>query len=86
MGNRREFVKKTASAAAFSLFADWANAMPASDSLGEILPQRQLTRDGQKVTSFIYFVHNLKSPSQVSSVGSKPSGFRFHVSGLGYWV
>jgi aryl-alcohol dehydrogenase-like predicted oxidoreductase len=52
MENRRKFVKKTAAAAAFSLVADWASAMPTSDKLGEILPQRQLTRDGQRVTSF----------------------------------
>jgi len=52
MENRRIFLKKSASAVAFSLVADWASAIPPSDRLGEILPQRQLTRDGQKVTSF----------------------------------
>ena len=71
MGNRREFVKKTASAAAFSLFADWANAMPASDSLGEILPLRQLTRDGQKVTSFClggYHVGFTENPKEAEKM------------------
>jgi aryl-alcohol dehydrogenase-like predicted oxidoreductase len=38
--------------AAFSLVADWASANPETDKWGEILPQRQLTRDGQKVTAF----------------------------------
>jgi len=52
MNNRREFIKKTSAAAALSLIGDWASAMPTSDQLGEILPLRQLTRDGQKVTSF----------------------------------
>jgi aryl-alcohol dehydrogenase-like predicted oxidoreductase len=52
MGNRRNFIKKSATVAAFSLVADWASALPASDSYGEILPQRQLIRNGEKVTSF----------------------------------
>jgi len=52
MEDRRNFIKKTATIAAFGLIADWASAMPESDKWGEILPQRQLTRDGQKVTSF----------------------------------
>ena len=52
MENRRKFLKKSASAVAFGLVADWASAIPPSDRLGDILPQRQLTRDGQKVTSF----------------------------------
>ena len=52
MVDRRIFIKKTATIAAFSLIADWASAISESDKWGEILPQRQLTRDGQKVTSF----------------------------------
>lgn len=52
MENRRNFLKKSASAAAFSLVADWASAMPTYDKLGETLPQRQLIRNGEKVTSF----------------------------------
>ncbi len=50
--NRRKFIKKTATVAAFGLFADWASAFPSSDKVGEILPQRQLIRNGEKVTSF----------------------------------
>jgi aryl-alcohol dehydrogenase-like predicted oxidoreductase len=52
MENRRNFIKKTATLAAFSLIADWASARPETDKWGEILPQRNLTRDGQKVTAF----------------------------------
>lgn len=52
MENRRKFIKKTATVAALSLVADWASALPASDKIGEILPQRQLIRNGEKVTSF----------------------------------
>lgn len=51
MGNRREFIKKSATLAAFSLIADWASASPAKDKWGKILPQRQLTRNGEKVTA-----------------------------------
>lgn len=52
MENRRKFIKKTAAFAAFSLIADWASAIPDQDKFGEILPQRQLIRNGEKVTSF----------------------------------
>ena len=52
MENRRKFIKTTATFAAFSLIADWASAIPETDQLGEILPQRQLIRNGEKVTSF----------------------------------
>lgn len=52
MENRRDFLKKTATVAAFSLVADWVTAANETDKWGEILPQRQLTRDGQKVTAF----------------------------------
>jgi uncharacterized protein len=52
MVNRRKFIKNTATLAAFSLVADWASAVTATDKSGEILPQRQLTRDGQKVTAY----------------------------------
>jgi uncharacterized protein len=52
MENRRRFIKKTATVVALSLIADWASAIPSSDKWGEILPQRQLTRSGEKVTSF----------------------------------
>jgi aryl-alcohol dehydrogenase-like predicted oxidoreductase len=52
MEDRRAFIKKAASITAFGLIANWASAVPTSDKLGEVLPLRQLTRDGEKVTSF----------------------------------
>lgn len=52
MENRREFVKKAASITAFGLIANWASALPTFDKLGEVLPKRQLIRNGEKVTSF----------------------------------
>ena len=48
---RRVFLKQTAALAALGAMVDWASAAPERDKLGEILPQRQLTRDGQKVTA-----------------------------------
>lgn len=52
MENRREFLKKSTAVAAFGLVANWAGATPVSDKFGEILPQRQLIRNGEKVTAF----------------------------------
>jgi len=52
MESRRKFIKKAGIVAALSLIADWASANPETDKWGEILPQRNLTRDGQKVTAF----------------------------------
>ena len=45
MENRRKFIKKFGTVAALGLIADWALAIPVSDKWGEILPQRQLTRE-----------------------------------------
>ncbi len=52
MDNRRNFIKKSVSATAFALVADWARAVPTHDKLGEVLPQRKLIRNGEKVTAF----------------------------------
>ena len=52
MEDRRSFIKKTSKIAALSLFADWASAMTTKDKWGELLPTRQLIRNGEKVTAF----------------------------------
>lgn len=52
MDTRRDFIKKAGAAAALSFIADWALAMPESDKLGDLLPQRRLIRNGEKVTAF----------------------------------
>ncbi|NND08802.1 MAG: aldo/keto reductase [Saprospiraceae bacterium] len=52
MENRRKFIKKATTVAAFGLIADWASANPESDKFGDVLPKRQLMRDGTKVTAF----------------------------------
>jgi len=52
MENRREFFKKAGALTSLSLLTEWASATPATDKLGELLPQRQLIRNGEKVTAF----------------------------------
>jgi aryl-alcohol dehydrogenase-like predicted oxidoreductase len=52
METRRNFIKKVSAAAALGFMADWAVAWSGSDRLGDLLPQRQLIRNGEKVTSF----------------------------------
>ncbi|WP_114749760.1 aldo/keto reductase [Pleomorphovibrio marinus] len=89
MGNRRKFIKDTASIAAFSLIADWASAVPATDKLGEILPQRQLIRDGQKVTAFclggyhLGFIDNSADAEKMVE-RSMELGVRFFDNARGY--
>lgn len=52
MENRRSFLKKSATLAAFSLVAKWASGAVKTDKWGTVLPQRQLIRNGEKVTAF----------------------------------
>lgn len=52
MENRREFIKKASALTSLSLLTEWASAAPERDKLGELLPQRQLIRNGEKVTAF----------------------------------
>ena len=52
MGTRREFIKKTSAVTALGLLSGWTVSCTPSDELGDVLPTRRLTRDGQKVTAF----------------------------------
>ncbi len=52
MENRRDFLKKASSLTALSLFSGWAGSCTSTDKLGELLPVRQLIRNGEKTTSF----------------------------------
>ncbi|MBK1879028.1 aldo/keto reductase [Pelagicoccus mobilis] len=49
--SRRAFIKKSAKLAALAPMLSWAAASQESDSLGNVLPMRKLTRDGERVTS-----------------------------------
>jgi aryl-alcohol dehydrogenase-like predicted oxidoreductase len=89
MENRREFVKKAASLTAFGLIAKWASAMPTSDKLGEILPQRQLIRNGEKVTAFClggYHLGFTENPKEAERMveRSMELGVRFFDNARGY--
>jgi aryl-alcohol dehydrogenase-like predicted oxidoreductase len=75
--------------AALSLLTDWASALPSSDKLGEILPQRQLTRDGQKVTTFClggYHAGLTDSPKEAEKMLERAMelGVRFFDNARGY--
>ena len=52
MKNRREFIKSSALIGVFGMLHQWASAIPVADTHGDLLPLRQLTRDGQKVTAY----------------------------------
>lgn len=89
MKNRRKFIKDTATLAVFSLISDWASAISATDKLGEILPQRQLTRDGQKVTAFClggYHLGFIDNPADAERMVERSIelGVRFYDNARGY--
>lgn len=48
---RREFIGKTASWAALGSMVNWAAAGATRDKLGDVLPKRRLTRNGERVTA-----------------------------------
>ena len=82
MENRRKFIKKATTVAAFGLMADWVSAKPESDSLGEILPQRRLIRNGEKVTAFClggYHLGSTETPKEAERMveRSMELGVRF---------
>ena len=90
MKNRRDFIKKAGALTTLGLISDWASALPASDGLGEILPQRQLIRNGEKVTSFclggyhLGFSENPKDAERMIE-RSMELGVRFFDNAVGYF-
>ncbi len=52
MENRRDFIKTSIIAGAYTMLHRWAAASPSSDRHGSLLPMRKLTRNGEKVTAF----------------------------------
>jgi len=79
---RREFLRNTAVLAAWGSVVEWASASPASDRLGEVLPQRKLTRDGKKVTALAlggYHLGSTENPQQAEQMieRSLELGIRF---------
>jgi len=89
MQNRRNFIKKTATVTALGLVANWASAISKNDRWGDILPQRQLIRNGEKVTAFclggyhLGFTENEKEAQQMIE-RSLELGVRFFDNARGY--
>ena len=89
MQNRRDFIKKTATVTALGLVANWASAISENDKWGDILPQRQLIRNGEKVTAFclggyhLGFTENEKEAQQMIE-RSMELGVRFFDNARGY--
>mgnify|MGYP006293126617 FL=1 len=89
MDTRRDFIKKAGAFAALSFVMDWARAGGISDRLGEVLPMRQLTRDGEKVTAFClggYHLGVTEVPSRAEEMieRSMELGIRFYDNARGY--
>jgi len=89
MENRRKFIKKTATFASFSLIAKWASAIPVMDKSGEILPQRQLIRNGEKVTAIClggYHLGFTENPKEAEEMIERAIelGVRFFDNARGY--
>ncbi len=89
MEDRRQFIKKTATVAALGLVADWAAAARSTDKWGDILPQRQLIRNGEKVTAFNlggYHLGLTDKPNEAERMieRSMELGVRFFDNARGY--
>ncbi|MFW6289689.1 MAG: aldo/keto reductase [Mariniphaga sp.] len=89
MDTRRNFLKKTATLSVAGLFTNWAMAELASDRLGKLLPQRRLTRNGEKVTAFSLGGYHLgKAPAPALAERllerSMELGVRFYDNARGY--
>ncbi|MDH5397623.1 MAG: aldo/keto reductase [Cyclobacteriaceae bacterium] len=89
MKTRREFIKKTSALTAFGLFADWASANPVNDKFGEVLPQRQLIRNGEKTTAFGmggYHLGITLNPKEAEKMIERAMelGVRFYDNARGY--
>jgi predicted aldo/keto reductase-like oxidoreductase len=50
--SKREFLKESAVFATLGSMVTWASGCSEQDSLGQVLPKRKLTRDGERVTAF----------------------------------
>ncbi len=89
METRREFIKKASAAAVLSFMMDWAMGMAESDRLGELLPQRQLIRNGEKVTAFClggYHLGLTDTPKEAEQMIERALelGIRFFDNARGY--
>ena len=77
MDTRRNFLKKSAALTAYGLLHNWASAMSVSDRLGEVLPMRQIIRNGEKTTTFCLGGWHMGEGEPDGAVG----GFKGHLHG-----
>jgi aryl-alcohol dehydrogenase-like predicted oxidoreductase len=89
MKNRREFIKSTAVLGVFGMLHQWASAIPAADTYGDILPMRRLIRNGEKVTAYSvggWHLGNVKDASVAEKMveTSMDMGVRFFDTARGY--
>ena len=89
MKNRRDFIKTSTVLGVFGMIHQWASALPLSDKHGNILPQRRLIRNGEKVTAFClggWHLGNAGSPaiSERMVEMAMDRGVRFYDTARGY--
>ena len=89
METRRSFINKTSKLASLSLIQNWSFESFSSDTIGEVLPKRRLTRDGVMVTSFCLGGYHLGITEDLSQAErmverSIELGVRFFDNARGY--
>ncbi len=80
---KREFLKETAAFVGLGSMMRWASASSEKDSLGQVLPKRKLTRDGERVTAFClggYHLGFTDDPKQAEQMVERAMelGIRFY--------
>lgn len=86
---KRMFLKEAAAVAGLGAMAGWASASDEHDSLGQVLPTRKLTRDGQRVTAFClggYHLGLTDDPAEAERMVERAMelGIRFYDNARGY--
>jgi uncharacterized protein len=89
METRRKFIKKTAAISVAGILSHWTLNALGSDRLGEVLPQRQITRNGEKSTAFAlggYHAAKSLNPKEAEKLieRSVELGVRFFDNARGY--
>jgi uncharacterized protein len=89
MVTRRKFIKRTAVISLAGILSHWAINAIGRDRLGDVLPLRQITRNGEKSTAFSlggYHAAKSLNPSQAEKLieRSVELGVRFFDNARGY--
>lgn len=87
--SKRGFLRESAAFAGLVSMVNWASASSESDALGQVLPKRKLTRDGERVTAFAlggYHVGFAEDPKQAERLIERAMelGVRFYDNARGY--